>query len=72
MLFTVFDIYKKKEWTQATSLELYITNWCKGPSWSWSYGNWIYHYLCQLCLSLLKLWARIHLMARCTWYNIMW
>jgi hypothetical protein len=27
----------------------------KGPSWSWSYGNWIYNYLCNQCLSPLTL-----------------
>ena len=32
-----------------------------GPSWSWSYGSWIYHYLCNQCLSPLALWARISL-----------
>ena len=39
----------------------------KGPSWSWSYDSWIYNYQ---CVSLLKLWVRILLMLRCTWYNI--
>jgi len=34
-----------------------------GPSWSWSYGRWIYNYLCNQCLSLLMLWVRILLMA---------
>ena len=29
-----------------------------------------YNYLCNQCLSPLMLWVRI--MARCTWYNIMW
>jgi len=41
------------------------------PSWSSSYGSWIYNYLCNQCLSLLKLWVRTPLMARCT-YNIIW
>jgi len=27
----------------------------KGPSWSWSYGSWIYNYLCNQYLSPLKL-----------------
>ena len=31
----------------------------KGPSWSWTYGRWIYNYLCTQCLSPLKLWVRI-------------
>jgi hypothetical protein len=31
----------------------YITPiWDGGPSWSWSYGSWIYNYLCNQCLSL--------------------
>jgi hypothetical protein len=28
-------------------------------SWSWSYGSWIYNYLCSQCLSPLILWIRI-------------
>jgi len=43
-----------------------------GPSWSWLYGYWIYYYLGNQCLSPLKLWVRIPLMARHTQYNIMW
>jgi len=38
----------------------------------WSYGSWIYNYLCNQCLSPLRLWVWILLMARCTRYNIMW
>jgi hypothetical protein len=40
--------------------------------WSWSYGSWIYNYLCNQCLSPLELWVRIPFMARRTRYNIMW
>jgi len=43
----------------------------KGSSWSLSYGSWIYNYICNQCLSQLKLWAQIPLMARYTWHNIM-
>jgi len=25
----------------------------EGPSWLWSYGSWIYNYLCNHCPSLL-------------------
>jgi hypothetical protein len=32
-----------------------------GPSWSWSYGSWIFNYLCNQCLSPLTLWVRIQL-----------
>jgi hypothetical protein len=28
----------------------------------WSYGRWIYHYLCNQCISPLKLWVRIPFM----------
>ena len=31
----------------------------RGPSWSWLYGGWIYNYLCNQCISLLKLWVWI-------------
>ena len=41
-----------------------------GPS--WSYGSWIYNYLCNQCLSPLKLWVWTPFMVRCTRYNIMW
>ena len=37
----------------------------KEPSWPWSYGNWIYYYLCSQCLSPLTLWVRISIKARC-------
>jgi hypothetical protein len=39
--------------------------------WLRSYVSWTYHYLCNQCLSPLKLRVRIPLMGRCTRYNIM-
>jgi len=51
---------------------MYILPIFQGAVWSWSYGSWIYNYLCNRCLSPLKLWVWIPLMARCTRYNIMW
>jgi hypothetical protein len=42
----------------------------KGESWSWSYGSWIYKYLCNQCLSPLKLWVRTPFMARWTRYTL--
>jgi len=47
-------------------------HYCRGPSWSWSYGSWIYNYLCNLCPSPLKVRVRIPFIAICTRYNIMW
>ena len=37
-----------------------------GPSWSWSYGSWIYNYLCNRSLSILMLWVWLPLRQRCT------
>ena len=34
--------------------------------WPWSYGSWIYNYLCNQCLSSLMLWVRISIGVRCT------
>ena len=48
--------------------EIQIYN--RGPSWSWSYGSWIYIYLCNQCLLPLRLYVRTLFMVRCTWYNI--
>ena len=42
----------------------------KEPSWPWSYGRWIYNYLCNQCLSPLMLWVRISIRARCPTYVI--
>ena len=43
-----------------------------GASWSWSYGSWIYNYLCNQYLSQLKLCVRVPLMAWNTRYSKMW
>ena len=41
--------------------------------WSWSYGSWIYNYMCNQCISPFKLWVRIQLIivTRCSRYNVM-
>jgi hypothetical protein len=39
---------------------------------SWSYGSWIYYYLCNQCLSPLTLRVRILLWWGVHIYNIMW
>jgi hypothetical protein len=44
----------------------YLPNVGRESSWPWSYGNWIYNYLCNRCLSPLMLWIRFLLRARCT------
>ena len=45
---------------------LFVRHTLNGPSWPWSYGSWIYNYLCNQCLSPLMLWVRISIRARCT------
>ena len=35
-------------------------------SWPWSYGSWIYNYICNHYLAPLMLWFRISIMAMCT------
>jgi hypothetical protein len=50
----------------------FLSYFKSGPSWSWSYGSWIYNYRCNQCLSPVTLWVLIPLKAKCTWrYNIM-
>jgi hypothetical protein len=61
---------KYNEWDLDEPRAIFWLN--KGPSWSWSYGSWIYNYLCNHCLSSLRFWVRVPLMARCTRYSIMW
>jgi hypothetical protein len=39
------------------SIGAYCPSYNRGPSWQWSYGIWIYNYLCNQCLSPL-LWVR--------------
>jgi len=39
---------------------------------SWSYGSWIYNYLCNQCLSPIMLRVRTPFMGRCIRYNIEW
>jgi uncharacterized protein YdhG (YjbR/CyaY superfamily) len=45
----------------------------EGPTWSWSYGSWIYNYLCNQCVHITTEVVRSNpAQARCTQYNIMW
>jgi hypothetical protein len=52
------DIYMlSSNWmTQKNHLLIsHISILIEGPSWPWSYGSWIYNYLCNQCLSPLML-----------------
>jgi len=46
-------IYLKFKCLHRISFTLSCFQILQGPSWSWSYGSWIYNYLCNQCLSLL-------------------
>jgi hypothetical protein len=52
----------------STNLHFTLTNIVKGPS--WSYGSWIYNYLCNQCLSPLTGFESRS--GEVAWYNIMW
>jgi hypothetical protein len=43
-----------------------MLNRARGPPLPWSYGSWIYNYLCNQCLSPLMLWVRISIREKCT------
>jgi len=47
------DYLKCKQWQCVYLIDRSITQTAEGTSWSWSYGNWIYNYLCNQCLSPL-------------------
>ena len=58
-------------WLTNAVFKLFVAaNWSykhlEGTSWPWSYGSWIYNYLCNQGLSPLMLWVRISISARCT------
>jgi hypothetical protein len=40
----------------------------QGPLCPWSYGSWIYNYLCNQCLSPLKLWVWTLCNIVCQWF----
>ena len=42
-------------WTFSKLYYSFVTMLLKRLSWSWLYGSWIYKYLCNLCLSPLRL-----------------
>ena len=77
----LFEIYYKEQTVYTffyKSVAMSTLKFCRwsplseGSSWSWSYGSWIYNYLCNQCLSPLTLWGGSPFMARCIRYNMMW
>ena len=63
-IFTVLDTEVNSELTStATKVR---SSRCEGHLLGpWSYGSWIYNYLCNQCLLPLKLWVWNSFMARC-------
>jgi len=52
------------------TIEILLQTGVRGQSWSWSYGSWIYNYLCNQFLSPITLWVWIPLIVRCIQCNI--
>jgi hypothetical protein len=72
-IFKEQDKLRKLSFSRVENLWLFLNrllnvvlNHFMGLSWTWSYGSWIYNYLCNQCLSPLMLWVRILIRARCT------
>jgi len=45
--------YRVSLWSWSCDIKAKWMPQSRGPSWSWSYGNWFYNYLCNQCLSPL-------------------
>ena len=63
---SIYEVYSKVVNVLLCFYSLSLNNEMLGPSWPWSYGSWMYNYLCIQCLSPLMLWVRTSIRARCT------
>ena len=75
-LFFICHIFQCITWWRHVIEQNYIIHvldcWFHSVQGPWTYGSWIYDYLCNQCISPLKLWIRTPFMAMCTRINIMW
>ena len=64
-LFSSSEIHHRKERSQDAKKGVFSDFVCgafiflrsqKVPSWLWTYGSWIYNYLCNQCPSLMWVW----------------
>ena len=72
-IFTIIDQWPKYSFSDTPficvtceSVNQFTSCWQRKTLWSWSYSTWIYNYLCNQCLSPLKVWVRTPFIARCT------
>ena len=56
---SVLQIRKKCQMSFHKISNASINLYRRGLSWSWSYGSWIYNYMCNQCFSTLTLWVWI-------------
>ena len=66
LFFYLFFFNMRRKWLSVLGQNDLWTDWLagktwdvstRGPFWSWLYGSWIHNYLCNQCLSPLKLWV---------------
>jgi len=69
-MFTFYP-HSNIDWIIMYVFSMCISQLTRGSSWLWSYGSWIYNFLCNQCKWPQTLWVRTLFIARCTRYNIM-
>jgi hypothetical protein len=69
--YTIAEILETKIFTCSFQCPYikYTLCFIQGMSWPWSYGRWIYNYLCNQCLSPLMLWVWVTIRAKCTTFD---
>ena len=60
------SLFSKKSFCSSFQLILILSAYTHDIEGLWSYGSWIYNYLCNQCLLPLMLWVWISIRARCT------
>ena len=63
---SIYEVYSKVVNVLLCCYSLSLNNEMLVSSWPWSYGSWIYNYLCNQRISPLMLWVWTSIWARCT------